>query len=276
MPNLSFSKSKTYSIIASTIISILILAGCNLPSPTLVPPNPPIPPTETPQTPPTPTVQVETATPSLTATPTATSTPSAVNIVFTTGTTAAVETGTVQAGQVVTYTINAGKNQPMILILDSAHGDVTLGVYEADHSVLLNPALKWNNWQWILPKTEQYTIQVIGGASTENYTLTVKVAEIVSFGSGSTTMTLNGTTINGYIRSYSLNCTAGQTMTVSLNVPASTAYLDVFGIATGVLLSATSKVNNWTGSLPGTQAYIIEVIPNNGQVVNYSLTVNVH
>jgi len=41
-------------------------------------------------------------------------------------------------------------------------------------------------------------------------------------------------------------------------------------------LSPSAKVNIWTGVLSQAQDYVIEVIPNNGQVVNYSLTVSVH
>jgi len=184
--------------------------------------------------------------------------------------------GTVQPGQELTYTLGAGQSQPMILILDSPNSDVTLGVLEPDGSKLLDRAKKWTRWQWLLPKTELYTIQVIGGGSTENYTLTAKVAQLVNFASGATSITLNGTTVNGYVFSYALSCKDSQTMTVTLNVPSSTAYLDVFGLATGTLLSSSTKANIWTGVLPGTQDYVIEVIPNNGQVVNYSLSVSVH
>jgi hypothetical protein len=198
-----------------------------------------------------------------------------MNIVFTTGTTAAVRQGTVQPGQVVTYTLAAGASQPMVLILDSPGKDVTLGVYEPNGTMLLDPANKYTRWQWLLPRTEVYTIQVIGGASTENYTLTVKVAQILNFASGASSMTLSGKTINGFVFSYALSAKAGQTMTVSLNVPSTTAYLDVFGIATGVLLSPTAKATTWTGVLPQTQEYVIEVIPNNGQVVSYSITISI-
>jgi len=63
-------------------------------------------------------------------------------------------------------------------------------------------------------------------------------------------------------------------MTVSLNVPATTDYLDVFGLASGPLLSATSKATSWIGTLPTNQDYIIEVIPV-GEEISYSLTVSV-
>jgi hypothetical protein len=194
---------------------------------------------------------------------------------FTLGTTAGVVTGTVQPGEVHSYTVSAAQLQPMILILESPHKDVTLGVFEPNGNILVDPAKKWTRWQAWLPKTEVYTIQVIAGASADSYTLTVKVAQLIHFASGATSMTLSGKTINGFVFSYALSAKKGQTMTVSLNVPPTTAYLDVFGIATGVLLSPTAKASSWTGVLPETQDYIIEVIPNNGQVVTYSITITI-
>ncbi len=272
------SQIKPWSIFISLFLAGMILAGCTLPSPstptqTLIPPSPtPILPSPTPLVPlNTPTAIPPTQTPLPTVTPT--SVPGVIN--FTLGTTAAVETGTVQPGQVISYTISAGQLQPMILILESTHADVTLGVFEPNGNMLLDPAKKWNRWQAWLPKTEVYTIQVNGGASSENYTLTVKVAQLIKVASGATSITLSGKTINGFVFSYALSAKTGQTMTVSLNVPSTTAYLDVFGIATGVLLSPNAKATTWTGVLPETQAYIIEVIPNNAQVVNYSITISI-
>jgi hypothetical protein len=163
----------------------------------------------------------------------------------------------------------------MTLIMDSLNNDVTLGVFEPDGTMLLNPANKSTNWQGALPLTGLYTIKVIGGATVENYALTIKIAQVVNFVSGATSITLNGTTTNGYLSSYAFNCSAGQTMTAVLNVPSSIAYLDIFGITTGTLLSDSAQANSWTGVLPQTEDYVIEVIPNNGQVVNYSLTVSV-
>lgn len=262
-------------VLMSLSLVLVMLMSCNLPSRLAATAT--LPPTFTPPAPvDTPTALPPTLTPTVAASPTAstTATPSAVNIVFAAGTTAAVEQGSLQPNQVLSYTLGAGQYQPMILMVNSPNNDVYLGVKEPDGSKLLDPARKYNNWQWLLPKTELYTIQLYGGATSENYTLTAKVAEIVSFPSGATTVTLSGSTPKGYVISYALSCQANQVMTVSLNVPATTAYLDVVGLATGPLLSPSSKATNWTGTLPSTQDYIIEVIPVGGQV-NYSLKVTV-
>lgn len=261
-----------------SVVLLVMLIGCNLPSQAaataIIAPQP----TSTPLTPQnTPTSLPATLAPTVMVSPTAspTATPTAVNIVFATGTTAAVETGAIQPNQVRAYTLGAGQYQPMILILNSPNNDVYLGVTEPDGTVLLDPAKKYTNWQWLLPKTEVYTIRVYGGATSEDYTLTAKVAQIVTFPSGSSSITLSSSTPKGYVFSYAFSCKANQVMTISLNVPATTAYLDVFGLATGPLLSSSAKATSWSGTLPSSQDYIIEVIPVGGEV-NYSLKVDVH
>jgi hypothetical protein len=253
-----------------------------LDTPTSIPPSPTSQaPLDTPTSiPPSPTTQALLATPisvlpGPTPQPTATAAPVAGNIVFAPGTTATVVQGTLQPGQVATYTLGADQSQPMTLILDSPNNDITLGIFEPNGNMLLNPANKWTKWQVVLPKTELYTILVIAGGTAENFALTVKIAQIVNFASGTTSITLNGATVNGYPFDYALNCSAGQIMTVSLNVPSSTAYLDIFGGATSnLLLSDSARANTWTGILPQTQSYVVEVVPNNYQVVFYSLTIS--
>jgi hypothetical protein len=266
------------TLLLSFGLLLVMLIGCNLPNQAAGTAIATLPPTFTPpaqqnSSTPMPATLAPTAAASPTASPTVT--PQAVNIIFATGTTAAVETGAIQPNQVQAYTLGAGQNQPMILIVNSPNNDVTLGVTEPDGTVLLDPAKKYTNWQWLLPKTESYTIQVYGGATSEDYSLTAKVAQIVNFASGSSSIALSASTPKGYVVSYAVSCKANQVMTVSLNVPATTAYLDVFGLATGPLLSSSARATSWSGTLPSSQDYIIEVIPVGGEV-NYTLTVSVH
>lgn len=303
-PKFPNSRSKSHSNFIALGICALILMSCGLPTSVLtavstsVPPSPTplaglalptsIPPSPTPrvllETPtaispsPTPVTLPFTPTsipPSPTPQPTATLLIPTGNFALAPGTTAGVVNGTIQPGQVVTYTMGAGQSQPLTLILDSPNRDVTLGVSEANGNVLLDPALKQTAWQMALPGTELYTIKVIGGATKEDYSLTVKTPQVVNFASGTTSTTLNGKTVNGYLYSYAMNFSAGQTMTVSLNVSSGTAYIDIYGLSTGTLLKASAAANTWTGILPQTQDYVIEVAPTNGQVVGYSLTVSV-
>jgi hypothetical protein len=213
---------------------------------------------------------------SLTVSVTSPTSGTAENIVFAQGTTAGVLQGTIQPGQIRTYTISVGQDVPMVVILESPYFDVTLGVFEPNGNVLAAPYHKWTRWQGLMPATQVYTIQVIAGATVEDYTLTVKLPVRINFAPGTGSVTVNGTTTNGYVFSYVLRCNGNQSMTASLNVPSTKAYLDVFGLNTGVLLSPTVKATSWTGVLPQYQDYIVEVVPNGGQLTSYTLTISVH
>jgi hypothetical protein len=268
--------SKKRNLCLAILLGTLI--GCSLPgrlaaTPTPLPTSTSMPPA--PLDTPTPLPPTPAPTDTLPPTPTATATPSTTEIAFAAGTTAAVLQGSLQPNQVKTYTLVAEQYQPMILILKSNSPDNYLGVKSPDGSTLLDPANKWTSWQWLLPKSGQYTIQITSGAAVSEYTLTAKVAKRVSFEAGKSSIALSGRTEKGYVFTYALRCQTGQTMTVNLNVPTSTAYLDIFGLATGGLVNPNAKVNAWTGQLPSTQDYIVEVIPANGQVVDYGLSVTV-
>jgi hypothetical protein len=264
---------RRFSRLVLLAVMLLWLTACNLPYSTPVIPTPTPAPTNTPlPNTPSPTSTIPLPTPTNTSVE-----PSATSIVFAPGTTAAVETGTIQPGQVLTFTINAGQYQPMILLLNANNTGAYLAVYEPNGNVLLDPAKKWTNWQWLLPKTELYTIQVIGGSAAGDYTLTVKVAARITFASGASSATVNGSTYEGFVISYTVSAAANQTMTVNLDVPANSAALDIFGLADGnSLVRVSDNATTFTGSLPATEDYIIEIFPIHGQVVNYSLTVTVH
>jgi hypothetical protein len=231
----------------------------------------------------TPTLDISAATPFLLATTTSipSNTPvlspgSPGEIVFQEGETAAVLTGTISPGQVITYTVQAIRAQPMILNVESPGWDVTLGVIAPDGGRLFDEVVGWTNYQIQLPQTGTYTIKLFGGATTEDYVLTAKIGKLVNFpNTYQTSITLLGQTDLGYVHTYGFRCTAGQVMTVSLNVDSDRAYLSVFGIQGGTLVSQWDRLTTWTGTLPTTQEYVVEVIPRNGGLVTYILTVTI-
>ncbi len=98
----------------------------------------------------------------------------------------------------------------------------------------------------------------------------------INFVLGQSSVTLNDTAVNGYVFSYVFRANVNQTMSVSLNQPGTIAYVDVFGINTGTLLSPADKATEWSGVLPLYQDYVVEVIPRNGQLMSYTLTVTIH
>lgn len=103
------------------------------------------------------------------------------------------------------------------------------------------------------------------------------MAARINLVAGTTSTVVSGTTQNGYVFSYSVTGAVNQTMSVTLTAPPNTASMDIFGLAFGeVLLSPTDNAITWTGKLPSTQDYVIEVVPNGGQVIDFSLTISIH
>jgi hypothetical protein len=196
------------------------------------------------------------------------------NIVFAPNTTAAVAQGTINPGQLITYTVQASQYQAMTLKVEATNKDVTLQVYGPTGVLAFNPSMLYANWQWQLPMTGLYTVKLVGGAYTEAYTLTVKVAKSFTLPPATHSITMYGTNHGGYIQSYAIKMSALDTLTVSLNVPNTKAYLDIYGILTGSVLSYSDHATSWSGTLPATQLYVIEVIPTGGYLTSYGLTVS--
>jgi hypothetical protein len=68
---------------------------------------------------------------------------------------------------------------------------------------------------------------------------------------------------------------AGLNMTVTLTPVNGDAIIDIFGVATGSLVSFREGLTFWTGPLPETEEYVVEVVPSGGASLLYSLTVTI-
>ncbi len=234
---------------------------------------------------PSPTIAPPTALPSATSQPPAQALPTAqpsvnlppaTRIGFAAGATESVTTGTIQPGQTLTFVVKALQSQPMIAMVDAPDHDLKLSIFGANGTVLLPASQNTSNWQGLLPATQDYYFQVTGGASAENFTLNVIIAARIQFGAGQIQTTLQGKTVNGYAVSYVAHAQAGQVMNVTINTDPNAAAITVWGFSDGQPYArAQNGVTNFSMTLPSTQDYIIEAVPQGGQVVNYTLTVKI-
>jgi hypothetical protein len=264
-----------------TILFGLLLSGCNLPSTTPATPTFVFPTLTTAPTPVPTTVYTQlpaalppTSTPNV---PTPTTKPAAVRIEFAPGATAGIEQGTLQPGELQDFVLEAGQSQPMIVMADSPAHDVTLGIVGRSSGVtLLEASKKWSSWEGILPVTQDYLLTVYAGTKTEDFTLTVIIPGRIIFSQGATSTTVSGSTPGGLVVSYVLYALANQTLSVSLNVPADSAALTIYGFEDGQpLLRSALNTTTWSSELPATEDYILQVVPKTGQVVNYTMTIAV-
>lgn len=260
-PAAPLSQSSVATVVAATIQALTAQAPSPIP-PTAIPPTTAAPlPTSLPTFPPAPPTQVL---------------PSATRINFSTGSTTGVVTGTIQPGQTQTYVLEASQGQPMIVMTNSLNNDVTMSIKTKGGTTILGASSKLSNWQGMLPTTEDYYISIYGGATTENFTLSVEIPARIKFAPGADSATVSGTTAGGYNVAYTAFASQGQTMKVNLNGVGGNAALTIYGFSDGQpYIRSVTGSTSFNFQLPLTQDYIIEVVPMAGTVVNYTLVVNI-
>jgi hypothetical protein len=227
--------------------------------------------------PPTVTALLPTATSAPAPTDTRIPLPSGARIHFATGATAGIVEGQIQHGQVKDFLVGAAAGQPMIIMVTSPNNDVTFSVTgQKDGIVLLPASQQSSSWQTMLTTTQDYLIQIAGGASTENFTLNVSTPARITFDPGAISAVRSGSTPGGLNVAYVLRADAGQKMKLKLDSPGGNAVLSVYGYQDGqpYLRYVTEQVS-FDFTLPATEDYIIQVVPRAGAVVSYTLFVQV-
>lgn len=201
--------------------------------------------------------------------------PAAARINFATGATFSVAEGTIQAGQNITYVLKALKGQPMIVMLNTPDQSATLSVFGANGVALLPQSQHGTSWQGTLPTTQDYYFRITG-TSTQHFSLSVDIPARIEFSSGQTETTLSGQTVGGYNVSYVAYAFGGQQMEVTIDTAPEVAALTIWGFSDGQPYArAQNGVTSFNMTLPSTQDYIIEVVPQGGNVVDYQVTVKI-
>ncbi len=199
--------------------------------------------------------------------------PAATRINFLTGATTGVVTAPISPGQSQYYVLNAMQGQPMIANVYSQNNDVAMTIKTAGGTTLLKSG---QNLAMLLPITEDYYLTVFGGATTENFTLSVEIPARIKFAVGKTSAILTGQTSGGYNVAYVLFASQDQKMDVNLNGVAGNAALTIYGFSDGQpYLRSVTGSTSFGMKLPSTQDYIIEVVPQAGKIVSYTLVVSV-
>jgi hypothetical protein len=202
--------------------------------------------------------------------------PAATRISFAAGTTYGAARGTIEPGQTQNFVLEAQQGQPMLASVASPENDVTMSIITESGVTLLPASQGWSNWQGTLPATQEYFIQIIGGASQEDYSLWVSIPSRIQFAPGATSALVSGQTADGNIASYVLAAQGGQTMNIVLTPEPNVAALTVWGFNDGQpYMRAQMGSITFNMQLPSTQDYIIDVVPQAGQEVNFTLRVEI-
>ncbi|MEX2161755.1 MAG: hypothetical protein WD751_07545 [Anaerolineales bacterium] len=214
------------------------------------------------------------ALPTFTPTSQPSSTPEQGRLSFSTGATQGVVSDRVEANQVVAYMARAAQGQVMILTL--SNGNAVLEVIGADGATLLARSTRYTSFRSVLPKTQDYSIRVVGGNTAQDFTLSVVFAVPVAFGSGQDSVTYEGQTVGGYPVTYALFIRENDDLHVRLNTNSSDAALTIWGFDDGTPYArAQNGVTDFSLDVPETQYYIIEVVPQGGRVIAFEVEIEV-
>ena len=152
------------------------------------------------------------------------------------------------------------------------------GGYSHDSSIgTSNP-----DWMAKLPATQDYILTATAGGNSTEYTLHVRIPRPFDLGKGP----LSGVDRKvidfppepikrDEVHEYVGDATKGQTMTAEVISPSGDVYLAVFGLGDGIPpAKGTAGVKSWSGLLPATQTYVIQLYSSGGDT-EYTLHVEV-
>lgn len=209
-------------------------------------------------------------------------------IQFAPGATSASVQGTLGAGARHSYVLQANAGQTMTVRLTPADTQAYLIIWGADGSVLKSGAGEGKEWSGVLTISEDYYIEVRAAAEgpAVAYTLQVTIlpagsdgepqATRITFPVGGTSATVKDSVPPAGAKRYVLKAMAGQTMTVDLMYPGGPALLVIWGADGTVLISDHAEAQQWSGTLPRTQDYYIDVrAAADGPTVAYTLVVTI-
>jgi uncharacterized protein YegP (UPF0339 family) len=214
--------------------------------------------------------------------------PTAQRIEFSAGGTSATVPGQVETGAIGRYVLKASAGQTIYVTLVPTSGEAILAIYGADGTVLISDHAGTTTWSGPLPITQDYTIDVINVAySATAFTLQVAIpalpgpkpepnpaAKRIQFARGATSSAVQGNLAVDGTNRWVLKAAAGQTMSVALAPTAGQAILVIWGVDGTVLLSDHAGATSWSGRLPKTQDYNIDVRAVGG-AATYALRVTI-
>ncbi|MBN1440539.1 MAG: hypothetical protein JW929_14120 [Anaerolineales bacterium] len=202
---------------------------------------------------------------------------SLIRIRFAAGTTSGAYGGTLASGGSQSYILWAGWNQAMIVRADAPGSQTYLEIYNYWTGIrLCSLSSALSSWQGYLPRTGDYIVRLQNNAGgSDTYSLSVKIPARIQFARGAYSKSVWGKGSAAQTISYVLWARAGQTMTASVSSSTGASYLNIYGFSGGQsLVSSSSSQTSWTGALPQSQDYIVEVVQG-GTWVDFTLTVTI-
>ena len=230
-----------------------------------------------------PTYQLSVAITAAPTQPTPGPTPTTQRIQFAPGANSATVSGRLQNAIPINYLLGAQAGQTMRIELLSDNGVADFSLRGASDGRVLKPLESRDSlWTGTLPSTQDYVIQ-IASLTNESPTYQLSVAitaappqpapQRIQFVPGATWATVRGAASAAQPARYVLHVLSGQTMSINLNADNGSGYITVLKPNGAAMPEAGGELQRWTGTLPTSGNYIIEVFNPGSELANFNLTV---
>ncbi len=178
-------------------------------------------------------------------------------ITFAEGATSATVDGTVPANGLTSYVVNVQAGQ-LVDFSFSPEPNLSTSFYGVDGDVLKSGMGEGSAFRGTVPTTQDYIIDVKGGAQDVSYTLNLTIPQRITFAQGATTASFEGQLDAHGTHTFVVNVQAGQLMDISA-FPSESLITVVYGVDGTVLQSPMGGFSHFRGTVPTTQDYIIDV-----------------
>jgi LysM repeat protein len=201
--------------------------------------------------------------------------PAAQRISFAAGTTSAARDDSVAAGASKRYVFRAVAGQVALIDVVSGSGLAELAIRGANGRVVMDYTAAVTSFRAPLPTSQDYYIEVRGaGGAAVSYTLQLTIPERIRFTPGAISASLTGFVPRFGTHNYILRAAAGQTMTVDVQAVGQ-VILIVYGNDGSVLQTDHSGSTSFSGRLPYTQDYYLDVRSLGPAAARYRLDVRI-
>jgi hypothetical protein len=193
---------------------------------------------------------------------------------FASGATSTYVDGMINEGQTLNFLLRALAGQTMMVSVYSPGYNVYLGIVGLSDGIpLMRTAVEGTEFSGVLAMTQDYQISLFSPDQRSSYTLQVIIPARIQFAPGAISANVDGRVIGGSTNHYLLRANAGQTMSITIFSPKDDLFLTIYGMTDGnPLVRSVSGATSWSGILPGTQDYSIQVV-STGDTSNYTLQV---
>ncbi len=211
--------------------------------------------------------------PEASATPSA---PGAERITFAPGTTFATVNGHIGAGETVRYVIGVTSGQLIDVTVDTlpvGQGTLSLSIVGADNVIIKIQGQPF--FRGTVPTTQDYTLAITNSGAATDFTLGLSIPIRITFAPGESTIQIPESQAANSGLSFVIRALGGQTLNVDAQATEGQVIVIVYGADGTVLQTDHVGSSTFSGTLPTTQDYLIDIRAVGGGPASYTLNISV-